>query len=71
MTRGTCVPALVTLAALVAGPHAAAAQSGLEAPTRALVEAFQANCLANLADLGQVRTAARTGFWEPVPPKLL
>ncbi len=65
------VPALVAFAALVAGAPGAAAQSALEAPTRALVEAFQAHCLANLADFGLVREAAESRSWEPVPPKLL
>jgi hypothetical protein len=63
-------PALVALAVL-AVPGLAAAQAELAASTRALVDAFQAHCLANLADLDRLRAVAAARGYTPVPPAQL
>ncbi len=63
-------PALVALAVL-AVPGLAAAQAELAASTRALVDAFQAQCLANLADFNRLRAVAAARGYTPVPPAQL
>jgi hypothetical protein len=64
-------PPVLAVVGLVAGTHLAVAQSTAESATEELVDEFQVNCLANLADLNLVRTGARMLQYEPVPPGLL
>ena len=70
MIKPRRIPALIALAVL-AVPGAAAAQAELAASTRALVDAFQAHCLANLADFNRLRAVAAARGYTPVPPALL
>ncbi len=70
MIKRRRIPALIALAVL-AVPGLAAAQAELAASTRALVDAFQAHCLANLADFNRLRAVAAARGYTPVPPALL
>ncbi len=70
MIKRRRIPGLVALAVLAA-PGVAAAQAELAASTRALVDAFQAHCLANLADFDGLRALAAARGYAPVPPAQL